>query len=127
MATKEKKITKACTRLCRYFFNDPEKLILGKELGEHNNALVSVEGDKKRIVADFSAKIAALESEVQSLSGKITSGYEHRDLPCTATFNDPKTGKKTVRRDDTKEVVGIEDMTESDLQTNLPLEGEPEA
>lgn len=123
--TTKKEITKPCKRICRYQFNDKEKLVIGKELAETTTALSTIEGDKKRIVADFQAKLAAKEAEVQSLSNKLTSGYEHREMSCTQTFNDPKPGKKTIRRDDTLESVAVENMTQDDLQCKLPIEGEP--
>jgi|SRR5579863_1180495 len=115
----KKQITKATKRICRYLFNDVEKLVIGKELAERSNALSAIESDKKRIVADFAAKIAAEESMIQVLSTKITSGYEHRELPCTITMHCPEPGKKRVARDDTGEVVATEDMSQDELQPEL--------
>ncbi len=46
-----------------------------------------------------------------------------RDVDCTVTLNKPKSGKKTVTRDDTKEVLGTEEMTTDELQEQLPLDG----
>jgi hypothetical protein len=116
-------ITKPCKHMCRYEFNDPELLAIGKELAEYNEQLDAIEQDKKRVVSDFAAKIASHESDISLAVNKIRSGYEYRDLPCTVRFHQPKTGKKEIVRDDTGLVVAVQDMTEFDLQALLPLEG----
>ena len=123
MATKNKlPLTKPTKRQCRYKFNDEELLALGKELAEANGQLTALEEDKKRVVSDFTAKVAAKEADVSIGVNKIQSGYEWRELPCTITFNSPVPGKKTVVRDDTQEQVAIENMTQDELQTDLKLE-----
>ena len=114
-------VTKSCKHMCRYQFNDAELLAIGKELAEFNEQLDAIEQDKKRVVSDFAAKIASRESDVSLAVNKIRSGYEYRDLPCTVRFHQPKAGKKEIVRDDTKEIVATQDMTESDLQALLPL------
>jgi hypothetical protein len=96
--------------------------VLGKELAEANGQLTALEEDKKRVVSDFTAKVAAKEAEVSIGVNKIQSGYEWRELPCTITFNDPAAGKKTIRRDDTLESVAVENMTQDELQTDLKLD-----
>lgn len=111
--------TKPTKRTLRYTFNNAELLQIGKEMAESSIALAAVEQDKKRIVADFSAKIATKESEVTVASNKIQSGYEFREIPCTITFHKPKAGRKEVVRDDTKELVATEDMTPDEMQQEL--------
>lgn len=123
--SKQTVVTKPCKHLCRYEFNDAELLAIGKELAEYNAQLAAVEQDKKRVVSDFAAKIASKESDVSIATNKIQSGYEWRDLPCTVRFHQPKSGRKEIVRDDTKEVVATQDMTDADLQALLPLEGQP--
>lgn len=116
-----KKLIKPTKRNCRYKFNDPELLAIGKELVEHNAELTALELDKKRVMGDFTARITAKESHVSIAANKIQSGYEWRDLPCTIHFHSPKAGKKTTLRDDTGELVATEDMTPEELQQDLPM------
>lgn len=116
----KEKLTKPTKHNCRYRFTESELLQIGKELAEHNGELSALEQDKKRVVADFGAKITGKESDVSIAVNKIQSGYEWRDLPCTIHYNVPKTGKKRVIRDDTNEQVDERDMTPDELQMELP-------
>jgi hypothetical protein len=111
--------TKKSKRNLRVVFHDGELLVIGKHLAECRQMLVSLEGDKKRIVADFSAKIAAVESEMSVAANAIATGYEFRMVSCTECLGSPTADKKTVRRDDTGELVGIEDMSASEMQREL--------
>lgn len=125
---KAKRMVKAGKKHLRCVFNNEELLVLGKELAEHNGALAALENDKSRVVSDFGAKIKAKEADVAIASNKIATGYEFRDVPVTITLNKPAVGKKTVVRDDTGEHVGVEDMSQDELQQQLQLEPKvPEA
>jgi len=119
MKEKPEKFTKPTKRTVRYVFNDEELLTIGKEMAESAIALAAVEQDKKRVVSDFTAKIAAKEAEVSVASNKIQSGYEFREMPCTITFNKPKVGRKEIVRDDTSELIATEDMTPDEMQQDL--------
>ncbi len=116
----KEKLTKPTKHNCRYRFSDAELLQIGKELAEQNSELSALEQDKKRVVADFGAKISAKESDVSIAVNKIQTGYEWRDLACTIHYNTPKAGKKRVIRDDTNEQVDERDMTPDELQMELP-------
>ena len=118
----KEKLTKPTKFNCRYKFNDAELLQIGKELAEHNSELSALEQDKKRVVADFGAKITGKEATVSIAVNKIQSGYEWRDLPCTIHYNTPKTGKRRIIRDDTGAQVDERDMTPDELQMELPVE-----
>lgn len=119
---KDKPFTKPTKHYCKYVFDNPELLAIGKQLAEHNANLTAVEADKKRVVADFQAKITALEAEIAIASGKIQTGYQWMDMPCTIHYNLPKTGKKQIMRDDTKEIVQTADMTSEEMQMELPVQ-----
>lgn len=111
--------TKKSKRYLRCNFTDPEKLEIAKRMAEAKNRLDALEGDKKRVVKDFDAKIATEESNLSVESSKINSGYEFRNVECTEHFDQPKAGKKRVIREDTQDEVGVEDMTDDDKQREL--------
>lgn len=112
-------------RFLRCTLTQEELLAAGKNQADKHGELCRTEADKKRIVADIGAKIAALEAELGSLAGKITSGYEFRDVPCTVYLGTPEPDKKTIVRDDSGETVGIEAMTPAEMQRELLNEQKP--
>lgn len=112
-------ITKKSKRNLRCKFTNDELLVVGKELAEANNALTALENDKARVVSDFAAKIKGAEAIVSIASNKISTGYEFRDVPVTIAMHEPESGKKTIVRDDTKEIVEVLDMTQDELQPEL--------
>ncbi len=112
---------------------DQEKLQCGEDLANATNELNVIEADKKRINDDFKSKTSAAEAEVATLSNKLRSGYEFRDVPCEISFDDPEPGKKTVFRLDFPHdlaQVEVREMTDDEivksLQHELPLEPSPE-
>lgn len=113
---KQKIDTKKDKRFLRCTLSQDELLAAGKLQADKHGELCRTEADKKRIVADIGAKIAALEAELGSLAGKITSGYEFRDVTCTVHLGTPKPEQKTIYRDDTGELVGVEDMNPAEMQ-----------
>lgn len=112
-----------------YHFTKAELLSLGKELGESQLKLRQLDDDRKMVADEWKAKISSAEAHINSLSNKTSTGYEYRDVSCTVTFDDPAPGEKTVRRDDTGDIVKVMLMHESEKQDELPFEEEtkPEA
>lgn len=132
MEKKEKKKkrteTKKSKRNLRCELTDAELLASGKELAEKTSALRVLADDAKRSAADFKAKVTAAESEISVLSNRVNTGYEFRIVTCTERFDTPRVGKKKITRDDTKELIGVEDMTQSEMQRELnivPLAEQP--
>jgi hypothetical protein len=109
-----KPTTKPCSQQLRYQFNDAELLERGKKLAETNHKLAEIKNDKARVVKDYSAKESAVTAEAVSLSGMVSTGYEVREIACTATMDTPKIGQKRITRDDTGEEVEIQPMTPSE-------------
>jgi hypothetical protein len=109
------------TEYLKYTFTDEELLALSKTMAKKNQDLGEVEDDKKRITADFSAKIQSFESEISALARKVYSGYEHRNVECKVLFHTPDIGMKTVVRTDSGEVVREEAMSTSERQEILPF------
>jgi len=106
--------TKPCSQQLRYQFNDDELKERGKKLAETHSKLASLELDKKRIVTSITAQVSAVKAEAGNLAEMVSTGYEVRDIPCTATMDTPTIGKKTIRRDDTGEEVEVQPMTPSE-------------
>lgn len=109
-------------RLLRVNLTKEELLAAGKDQADKFIQIAALEEDKKRVTDDFKAKTSALEAEVQVLSNRISSGYDHRNVECVVYLAHPKPTQKTIIRLDTQEVVGIEDMTKAELQRELDLE-----
>ena len=109
------------TEYLKYTFTDEELLALSKTMAKKNQDLGEVEADKKRIVADFAAKVQAFESEIATLARKVYSGYEHRNVECEVTYHAPEIGMKTITRTDTGEIVREEAMSTSERQEILPF------
>ncbi len=125
--TKMKNTTKPVKLNLQYQFTRDELIAIGKDLGESVRNLRQLDDDFKMIRDEWKAKISAAEAHVASLSNKTASGYEFRDLDCTATMHDPKPGMKTIRRDDTGETVKMVAMEEREMQAELDLEARENA
>ena len=110
-------------RQLRCAFTSTELLVIGKSLAELRQQREALENDKKRVVSDFSAKLAAVDAEESIAANKIASGYEIRAVECRVLLDAPERGQKTLVRLDTDEVAAVEEMTDADRQLNL-LEAE---
>ena len=116
---KTKQETKNSRRWLRVNLTREELLAAGKLQADKSLELGVIEGDRKRAADDFKAKTSALEAELTSLAGKISTGYEFRYVPCTEYLGQPEADRKTVVRNDTGETVTVEQMTESEMQREL--------
>lgn len=102
---------KECSQQLRYLFNNDELREQGKRLAETHDKLDELERDKKRVTTDFAAKISAVKAEAGSLAANVSTGYQLRDILCTAVMDTPKLGMKRITRNDSGEVVSEEPMT----------------
>lgn len=117
---------KDCSQQLRYEFVPAELLERGKKLAETQSKLQQLDNDKKRVVTDFTAKISAVKAEASSLADMVSTGYEVRDIPCTATMDTPTIGKKRITRNDTGEEVSIDPMTPSENSEAADLRSKAE-
>ena len=106
-----------CKRQCRYEYSKEERAEKGRNLADELGAMQAVEAELERIKKDYKARIDARAATIDNLSEQVRSGYELRETLCFWTYNEPKPGRKTLRRADTLEVIGEEDMTGADTQT----------
>ncbi len=119
MAKKTKVESKTSRRWLRVTLTQDELLAAGKLQADKSLELGVIEGDRKRIADDFKAKTSALEAELGSLAGKISTGYEFRYVTCTEYLGEPEADKKRVVRNDTGEDIGVEVMSEAEMQREL--------
>lgn len=107
-------------------FTVDEFLSIGQKLAEANRDHEAAENEKKAVTKTLAAKVDGIAAKISELSGKLTSGFEYRDVTVETTFDDPAPGKKTTRRLDTGKTVRVEAMTLAEMQDELPLtDGKP--
>lgn len=108
------------SRHLRHEFDQDEKIENAKQLAEALSESDRIDADLERVKADFKARTSTVEAKIGALRDKVTSGYEMRETKCEWRFDNPKRGKKTLYRLDTKEAVETVDMSEADKQGELP-------
>lgn len=94
----------------------------GKELAALHTKLQVLEQRKKAFNDDIKSQIAGAEANISTLSQQIGTGIEHRDVNCFWRYDQPQPGDKTLVREDTMEIVRIDEMTDDDKQAELDLE-----
>lgn len=99
--------------------SDEELQERGKSLAGSHVSLKVLEQRKKEFNDQNKSQVAGVEASIELLSQQISTGIEHRDVTCFWRFSDPDPDRKTLVREDTFEVVRIEEMTEDDLQSDL--------
>jgi hypothetical protein len=119
-----KKQTRKLTQNLQYKFAPDELLTLGRELGESQIALRQLDDDRKRVADEWKSKISTSEAHINNLSNKVSTGYEYRDVDCEMTYDDPKSGQKTIRRLDSGEIVKVMRMDPNEMQEELPIDEE---
>lgn len=114
----ERKIVRrelACT------LGNDELVKYSKEMARQLSVKIEAEGRLKRVKSEITADINKAEAEVNVLRHKIESGEEHREVDCYYVYN--WEGKeKSLFRDDTGELVKIEEIEEHERQEKLKLE-----
>jgi len=118
----EPKKTKQAKEFLKYEFTHDEIHQKGIELARLSTESQSIENERKAVAAEFKAKLDTKDAEIAVIGNHINNGYEYRYIQCTIILNQPNTGKKTVTRNDTGEVVKIEDMTPDEMQSELEFD-----
>ncbi len=98
-----------------------------KELADYAQSLsekyidnVQLEADKKGNMAEYKAKADVIIGEMGLLSQKVSTQHEWRDVECHWFYN-WDTGKKQLVREDTRENVREEKITQADRQKLFTL------
>lgn len=100
-------------RTLRYEFTNEEMRELGRDLSVKNQELRQLEEQKKSVVADFGSRMTIAKEHISSLSDKVASGYEMRDVMCMVEYHTPEINKKSYTRTDNSES-WIEPMNDTD-------------
>lgn len=107
----------------RVEFTRDEIVELALKQGEAFNELNRAEEDKKAVTAQLKAKCEGISARISEITGKLTSGFEYRVVPCEIRYDDPKPGLKTTYRLDTGATVNVDPMTLAERQAELDLNG----
>lgn len=108
-------------RNLRVVYNDADRLVLGRQLADTHKDLEQAQADKRSVVSDFAARIKSHEAKIIDLAGKVSNGYQVKEVTCEWRFHQPKDNMKQLVRLDTGESVEVADMLHSELQPELPL------
>lgn len=95
-----------------------ELLESAKGLAKTTNELRDTEARKIEVTSQFAADLKKLKATADSLSIKISNGYEYREVECSWQFDYNK-GTKTLYRHDTEEIVRTISLTIEDRQGKL--------
>ncbi|HMG14148.1 MAG TPA: hypothetical protein VK590_01805 [Saprospiraceae bacterium] len=107
------------TKFLKTEFTPNEIKEFGGQLARCTTEVKELESEKKAKASDYTAQINNKKALAESLSNKISNGYEYENIECEVYLNIPNTGKKTIERKDNKEVVEVVDMTQDELQTKM--------
>ncbi len=114
-------VTEPITEFLKYTFSEAEKTEMGAKLAQCFSDCSGAEAQLKSVQTQIKSEIARIEAEMGSLSEKIRSGYEHRNVECEKVF-DFRLGSVTYRRLDTGEVYRERAMDETEKQTSMNFE-----
>ena len=118
----EPKKTKQAKHFLKYQFTHDEIHAKGIELARLSSEAISIENERKAVAAEFKAKIDTKEAEIGVLGNHINNGYEYRYIQCTEILNYPRTGIKTVKRNDNDEVVSELQMSPDEMQNEIEFD-----
>ncbi|HZW70799.1 MAG TPA: hypothetical protein VFF57_07970 [Hanamia sp.] len=97
-------------RWLRYDFSAPEIHDLSMDLANKTQQFQTVSDEKKSVSSQFKSRLDSIQSDLNSLSNKVASGYEIREVECEVKYHRPEQGKKTITRKDNNQKI-IEKMT----------------
>lgn len=102
-----------CQRNLEYYFTDDEKMAMSQQLAVETQNKRRLEDQKKAVTSQYGSQINEKAESINTLSDKIASGYEYRNIECTVQWHTPTKNKKLLTRTDTGEN-WVENMTEYD-------------
>lgn len=109
----EKSQFETVQRNLEYYFTDDEKMAMSQQLAVETQNKRRLEDQKKAVTSQYGSQINEKAEAINTLSDKIASGYEYRNIECTVQWHTPAKNKKLLTRSDTGETF-IENMTEYD-------------
>lgn len=115
---------KETTEYLRHDFTAGELTALAHEMALNLERKDEAERRKSQVAKQMAGEIEALEITVRRARHLYAQGYEYRNIACTVEMDCPIAGHKSLRRNDTGEVVKVSLMTADDRQGVLALEEE---
>jgi hypothetical protein len=118
------KITKV---QAKHDFTPAESVELGRTAGREQGEVPNLESALSSIKKDYQSRIKSAENRRDNAFRKLNDGFEMREVEAVIDYNDPKKGEKTIRfhlpeeKRFRGEIIRVEPMSESDLQTELRL------
>lgn len=79
------------------------------ELANKTKEKTLVEEEKASVNKQYGSRLAEINANLNKLAGKVSDGFELREVKCDITYHKPETGQKTILRTDTNEEI-IEKM-----------------
>jgi hypothetical protein len=113
---------KTTTEYLKYTFSDDELKEKAAQLAMECKEEREIEDEKKQAMSLFKSKLDSHAANIAKLASYINNGYEYRYIECEIMFDFPLAGRKTFFRKDTGKIAKEEDMTETEMQCELPLE-----
>jgi hypothetical protein len=110
-----------CRRQVRYDYTKDERIQKAITLGESLDRYAATEAELSRIKKDYTARLDGIQAEVDGLNLAVRTGYELREYICYWTYDEPKQGRKTLRKREGGEIFAEEDMTERDRQMVMEI------
>ena len=114
------------TEYLQYHFTDPELLELAREQSRTIQEKGALERKKSEISKTLAGEIENKQGQIESLTERVSNGYEWRNIECVIHFDRPTPGMAQVIRTDTGDVVRERRMTAGELQLRIEF-AQPEA
>lgn len=97
-----------------------ERLAKAQEIVESQQRIDNLELDRKIAAKRYAAEIVAETKNRDAIIESFTTGKESRSVLCYVVLNSPADGLKEIYRSDTRERVSVEQMTNAELDQDLP-------
>lgn len=109
--------------------SDEEKAESAHALAEKVREYNELKDEAKGVADEYRDRLKAMDTVIRQTAKIVETGQEERPVIVALDYHQPEQGKKTYIRQDTFEVVKVEDMTPYDheayaaeMQTALPFE-----
>jgi hypothetical protein len=109
------------TELITVKLSDAQLLVIGHDLSTALQALEMIKENWKVQRSQYNGVIEEKEINIKRLSNIIETGESETPVEVRIQYNHPRVGQKTFFVIDTGDDLRTEDMTEEEMQTELPL------
>lgn len=103
----------------KHIFNEKELSEMGFDASTKYIEMKRLEAKKKQIMADYKARIEALDGEIEDLASKQENGYEMRDYEAVVKYNFPEGVKYFFHANQPDTILKTEKMDPKDYQLKI--------